>query len=151
MLLKHPIRIGEAATSSPGACWELPSKHKPKRDFHNAGHGLSWEHLRRAAEPGCRKVMGMSEIREVMNMGAASEYLGVSKEALYKYVPEKKIPAFKIGNRWRFKKAMMDNWMESESEQFEHRGSRRLRAAARGREPCQCFGQESNRLPSPPA
>jgi hypothetical protein len=30
-------------------------------------------------------------------------------------VSEDKIPAFKLGNRWKFKKALLDRWMESKS------------------------------------
>jgi len=52
---------------------------------------------------------------EVMNIRQASEYLGVSPDTLYKYVSEDKIPAFKLGNRWKFKKALLDRWMESKS------------------------------------
>ena len=44
----------------------------------------------------------MADSREVMNIRQASQYLGVSPDTLYKYVNEQKIPAFKLGNRWRF-------------------------------------------------
>jgi len=73
----------------------------------------------------------MAEIREVMDIRAALNYLGVSSETLYKYVHEEKIPAFKLGNRWKFKKTILDRWMERQSAQFEQRASRRLRATAR--------------------
>jgi excisionase family DNA binding protein len=73
----------------------------------------------------------MVEIREVMDIRAASHYLGVSMGTLYRYVNEEKIPAFKPGNRWKFKKTILDRWMERESAQFEHRRFRRLRAIAR--------------------
>jgi len=63
----------------------------------------------------------MAETREVMDIREASEYLGISREALYKYVNEEKIPAFKLGNRWKFKKTMLDRWMEKRSAQFERR------------------------------
>jgi excisionase family DNA binding protein len=39
----------------------------------------------------------------------------VSPDTLYKYVNEQKIPAFKLGNRWRFKKSKLDQWMEEKS------------------------------------
>ncbi|MGH9375238.1 MAG: helix-turn-helix domain-containing protein [Terriglobia bacterium] len=52
-----------------------------------------------------------------MDVREASQYLGVSKETLYKYVTEERVPAFKLGNRWRFKKAVLDNWMERQSRQ----------------------------------
>ncbi len=40
-----------------------------------------------------------------MNIRQASQYLGVSPDTLYKYVGEQKIPAFKLGNRCRFKRS----------------------------------------------
>jgi excisionase family DNA binding protein len=69
--------------------------------------------------------MSMTETREVMDIREASEYLGVSRETLYKYVYEEKIPAFKLGNRWKFKKTVLDRWMEKQSAQFEQRSNRR--------------------------
>ena len=57
----------------------------------------------------------MAEPREVMNIRQASQYLGVSADTLYKYVSEGRIPAFKLGNRWRFKKTLLDQWMEEQS------------------------------------
>ncbi|HEX5482674.1 MAG TPA: helix-turn-helix domain-containing protein [Terriglobia bacterium] len=59
----------------------------------------------------------MTSFREVMNVREASKYLGVSKETLYKYLTQDQIPAFKLGNRWRFKKAVLDRWMERQSRQ----------------------------------
>ena len=56
-----------------------------------------------------------SDVPEVMDIHRASQYLGVSRETLYKYLNEERIPAFKLGNRWRLKKTVLDRWMESES------------------------------------
>jgi excisionase family DNA binding protein len=61
----------------------------------------------------------MADSREVMNIRQASDYLGVSPDTLYKYVGEERIPAFKLGNRWRFKKSRLDQWMEEKSSQVE--------------------------------
>jgi excisionase family DNA binding protein len=61
----------------------------------------------------------MADSREVMNVRQASQYLGVSPDTLYKYVGEQTIPAFKLGNRWRFKKSKLDQWMEEKSSQAE--------------------------------
>lgn len=57
----------------------------------------------------------LAHAREVMNIRQASQYLGVSPDTLYKYVSEEMIPAFKLGNRWKFKKSVLDNWMENQS------------------------------------
>lgn len=57
--------------------------------------------------------MGIAaESREVMNLREASHYLGVSPDTLYRYISEDRIPAFKLGNRWKFKKTILDRWME---------------------------------------
>jgi excisionase family DNA binding protein len=53
--------------------------------------------------------------KEVMNIREASQYLGISPDTLYKYVYSDRIPAFKLGNRWRFKKTILDSWMERKS------------------------------------
>ena len=57
----------------------------------------------------------MADAREVMNIRQASQYLGISPDTLYKYVSEEIIPAFKLGNRWKFKKSILDRWMENQS------------------------------------
>jgi excisionase family DNA binding protein len=60
----------------------------------------------------------MSRPKEVMTLREASEYLGISPDTLYKYLNEDRISgvAFKLGNRWRFKKDLLDRWMEKKSE-----------------------------------
>jgi excisionase family DNA binding protein len=72
----------------------------------------------------------MADSREVMNIRQASQYLGVSADTLYKYVGEQKIPAFKLGNRWRFKKSKLDQWMEEKSNQVEAGVSKKRPKAA---------------------
>jgi excisionase family DNA binding protein len=57
----------------------------------------------------------MAQAKEVMNIREASQYLGISADSLYKYVASERIPAFKLGNRWRFKKTVLDDWMERKS------------------------------------
>jgi len=60
----------------------------------------------------------MSRPKDVMTLREASEYLGISPDTLYKYLNEDRISgvAFKLGNRWRFKKDLLDRWMEKKSE-----------------------------------
>lgn len=64
-----------------------------------------------------------------MNIRQASEYLGVSPDTLYKYVAEERIPAFKLGNRWKFKKTILDMWMERKSSVGEGRERKKARTA----------------------
>jgi excisionase family DNA binding protein len=54
-------------------------------------------------------------VREVMDIRQAAEYLGISGDTLYRYASEGFVPAFKLGNRWRFRKSLLDNWMDEKS------------------------------------
>jgi excisionase family DNA binding protein len=78
-----------------------------------------------------KAITDMADAREVMNIRQASQYLGVSPDTLYKYVSEEKIPAFKLGNRWKFKKTILDLWMEQQSV-GDGRGRKKSKAARVG-------------------
>ena len=56
------------------------------------------------------------EVREVMDIRQASDYLGISPDTLYKYASDGFVPAFKLGNRWRFKRSRLDEWMDRQSD-----------------------------------
>jgi len=68
----------------------------------------------------------MAESREVMNLRQASQYLGVSPDTLYRYICNGIVPAFRLGSRWKFRKTVLDRWMEKKMRQ--PRGSRRREA-----------------------
>ncbi len=87
--------------------------------FQHKPAGRRYRRRRRFWWRGKELVRNMADSREVMNIRQASDYLGVSPDTLYKYVGEEKIPAFKLGNRWRFKKSKLDQWMEEKSSQLE--------------------------------
>ncbi len=59
--------------------------------------------------------LAQAAVREVMDIRQAAEYLGVSGDTLYRYASEGFVPAFKLGNRWRFKKDLLDTWMNQKS------------------------------------
>jgi excisionase family DNA binding protein len=58
---------------------------------------------------------GQAVLREVMDIRQAASYLGISGDTLYRYASEGFVPAFKLGNRWRFRKSLLDNWMDEKS------------------------------------
>ena len=70
-----------------------------------------------------------NDLREVMNVEQAARYLGVSPDTLYKYLSEGRVPAFKLGNRWRLKKTTLDRWMERQSQVREAKSGRRAARA----------------------
>ncbi len=66
-------------------------------------------------EKGTMAVSTQSAVREVMDIRQAADYLGISGDTLYRYASEGFVPAFKLGNRWRFKKTLLDAWMDEKS------------------------------------
>jgi len=41
-----------------------------------------------------------------------AEYLQMSTSSIYKMAQKDKIPAYKVGRQWRFKKEAIDQWVE---------------------------------------
>jgi excisionase family DNA binding protein len=75
----------------------------------------------------------MERLKEVMTLREASQYLGITPDTLYKYLGERSIPAFKLGNRWRFKKDLLDRWMERKIERTEVADDRRSKRLVKSR------------------
>ena len=42
-----------------------------------------------------------------------SEYLGVKKDTIYKWLSKRTIPAHKVGRLWKFKKDEIDEWVRT--------------------------------------
>ena len=51
---------------------------------------------------------------KIMTLDELSEYLLVPKPTLYRLLTRGKIPAFKVGNQWRFSSQLIDNWLKSQ-------------------------------------
>jgi excisionase family DNA binding protein len=60
-----------------------------------------------------------AEVREVMDIRQAAHYLGISADSLYRYAATGFIPAFRLGNRWRFRRSRLEEWMDSRSQEAE--------------------------------
>ena len=53
--------------------------------------------------------------KKVMTVKEVAKYLNLHIMTVYKLVKEGKIPAFKVGGRWRFKKELLDEWIDRET------------------------------------
>ena len=51
----------------------------------------------------------MQEI--LLTTAEVADYLKVDKFTVYRLVTQKSIPAFKVGNQWRFNREMIDAWL----------------------------------------
>ncbi len=52
---------------------------------------------------------------KLLTLEQVAEYLNVDKFTVYRLLAEKDLPAFKVGNQWRFKKRLLENWLQKNS------------------------------------
>jgi len=47
-----------------------------------------------------------------MTTEEVTRYFRVNKYTIYRLVSKKKLPAFKVGNQWRFKRSIREVWLK---------------------------------------
>ena len=52
---------------------------------------------------------------QLLTLEQVAEYLNVDKFTVYRLLADKDLPAFKVGNQWRFKRKMIENWLVKNS------------------------------------
>jgi excisionase family DNA binding protein len=50
----------------------------------------------------------------MMTVEELAKYLKMKVVTIYKHAQEGKIPAFKVGSKWRFKKETIDEWIKQQ-------------------------------------
>lgn len=50
--------------------------------------------------------------KEVMTAKEVGEYLGFSKNWVYRQVEKGELPGARLGGNWRFKRSIIDEWLE---------------------------------------
>ena len=60
------------------------------------------------------EVFNMSDpkIERWYSLEETADYLGVSKDTIYRWISDKKMPATKIGRQWKFKLTEVDEWIK---------------------------------------
>jgi excisionase family DNA binding protein len=51
---------------------------------------------------------------QIMEAKEVAEYLHLHLFTVHKFAREGRIPAFKIGSDWRFKRSSLDEWIDKE-------------------------------------
>jgi excisionase family DNA binding protein len=54
---------------------------------------------------------------KLLTIAQVANYLKIDKFTVYRLVTQKKIPAFKVGNQWRFKKKLLHDWLNKNCNQ----------------------------------
>ena len=52
---------------------------------------------------------------QLLTLEQVAEYLNVDKFTVYRLLNDKDLPAFKVGNQWRFKRRLLENWLMKNS------------------------------------
>lgn len=48
-----------------------------------------------------------------LSVDGLAQYLGISKETIYRWLDKKKVPAHRVGKLWKFKASEVDAWVKS--------------------------------------
>ena len=54
---------------------------------------------------------------DIMTMKELADYLKLNEKTAYRLTSEGKIPGFKVGGGWRFRKQEIDAWIKRQSEE----------------------------------
>ena len=52
---------------------------------------------------------------DILTIREVADYLKVTERTLYRLVQDGKLPAFRVGNSWRFRREDLDRWISEQS------------------------------------
>ncbi len=61
---------------------------------------------------GARRVE--SPDNDILTVEEVAAYLRLQPQTIYKWAQEKRIPAAKLGKEWRFRKSILDRWLDEQ-------------------------------------
>lgn len=53
---------------------------------------------------------------DIMTIKEVAEYLKLTEKTTYRLAAERKIPGFKVGGAWRFRKSEIDRWIAGQEQ-----------------------------------
>lgn len=51
---------------------------------------------------------------EILTIEEVAEYLRLTPQTIYKWAQERRIPAVKLGKEWRFRRSVLDRWLDEQ-------------------------------------
>jgi excisionase family DNA binding protein len=68
--------------------------------------------------------MGKTPGHDILTLEEVAHYLRLKPQTIYRWAQERRIPAVKLGKEWRFRKSILDRWLDeqmlSEESGFSH-------------------------------
>jgi len=52
---------------------------------------------------------------DILTIREVAEYLKINEKTAYRFAAEGKIPGFKVGGAWRFRKSQIEKWIEKQN------------------------------------
>ncbi|MGI2097449.1 methylation-associated defense system helix-turn-helix domain-containing protein MAD1 [Shewanella glacialipiscicola] len=53
-------------------------------------------------------------VNDILTIQEVATYLKLNEKTTYRLASEGKLPGFKVGGTWRFKRTDLDNWIEKQ-------------------------------------
>jgi excisionase family DNA binding protein len=60
------------------------------------------------------KENGRSPVNDILTLEEVASYLRLTPQTIYKWAQEKRIPGAKLGKEWRFRKSIIDRWLDDQ-------------------------------------
>ena len=51
---------------------------------------------------------------EILTLEEVAHYLRLKPQTIYRWAQERRIPAVKLGKEWRFRKSILDRWLDEQ-------------------------------------
>lgn len=52
--------------------------------------------------------------QDIMTIKELADYLKIAEKTAYRFALERKVPGFKVGTAWRFRKSEVDRWISDQ-------------------------------------
>lgn len=56
---------------------------------------------------------------DIMTMRELADYLKIAEKTAYRFASEGKVPGFKVGSAWRFRKSEIERWIADQEQRQE--------------------------------
>jgi excisionase family DNA binding protein len=57
---------------------------------------------------------GRSPANDILTLEEVASYLRLTPQTIYKWAQENRIPGAKLGKEWRFRKSIIDRWLDDQ-------------------------------------
>jgi excisionase family DNA binding protein len=60
---------------------------------------------------------------DILTIKELAEYLKIAEKTAYRFASEGKVPGFKVGTAWRFRKSEIDSWIAEQEQKQKQEGA----------------------------